>query len=165
LELFILRHGDAGRSISPSSRDSERPLTQVGRERIESVAGSLIESEVEFCKVLTSPLRRARETAEIVAKAMDISELVEKVNYLKPEGNKEELFRVLARIKPDDSVLIVGHSPYLNTLIGDIIAGNPNSHIALKKGGMAKVEVKGFSPRISGELKWLLTPRQLRRME
>jgi phosphohistidine phosphatase len=57
--------------------------------------------------------------------------------------------------------MVVGHEPYLTILIGDIISGNPNSHISLKKGGLAKISIEVFLPRISGELKWLLTPRQV----
>jgi phosphohistidine phosphatase len=165
LELFILRHGEAGKSLPTSPKEFQRPLTEVGHERIEEVGQSLKKWNVNFDKVLTSPLRRAKETAETVAKVLDIESRLEDSDNLKPEGNRTELYRTLSKMKRQDTVLIVGHEPYLSILIGDIIAGNPNSHISLKKGGLAKIDIETFSPKISGELRWLLTPRQIRKIK
>ncbi len=165
MELFILRHGEAGKALPPSPKEFQRPLTEAGRKRIEDVGESLKEWNINFDKILTSPLRRAKETAETVAKVLGIEDRLVDSNDLKPEGNRLELYKALSKMKVQDSVLIVGHEPYLSILIGDIIAANPNSHISLKKGGIAKIEIETFSPRISGELRWLLTPRQIRKIK
>jgi phosphohistidine phosphatase len=165
LDLFVLRHGEAGKSQIASPKDFQRPLTEAGRRRIENIGESLKELNVNFDKVITSPLRRAKETAETVANVLNIEDRLEEMDDLKPEGNRLELYKKLSKMRRQDSVLIVGHEPYLSVMIGDIIAANPNSHIALKKGGMAKIEITAFLPKISGELKWLLTPRQLRKIK
>jgi phosphohistidine phosphatase len=164
LELFVLRHGEAGKALPPSPKELQRPLTEAGREEIESIGKSLKSWGLNFDIVLTSPLRRAKETAETVAKVLEIEDRLEESDDLKPEGNRLQLFNKLSKMKSQASVLIVGHEPYLSVLIGDIIAGNPNSHISLKKGGMAKIEIDTFSPKILGELKWLLTARQIRKI-
>jgi phosphohistidine phosphatase len=161
MDLYVLRHGEAGKSVPVSSKDFERKLTESGRKRIESIGKSLKERKIDFDSILTSPLPRAKETASIVAKVLGFEERLEECNELKPEGNRLELYKKLAKMKSQSSVLVVGHEPYLTILIGDIISGNPNSHISLKKGGLAKISIEAFLPRISGELKWLLTPKQV----
>jgi phosphohistidine phosphatase len=162
--LFVLRHGEAGKSIPDLGKDTRRHLTVSGRQKIEKIAYGLKDSEINFDIIITSPINRARETADVVAEILKIKDRVENNDNLKPEGNRLELYRKISGSRQNASVLIVGHEPYLSSLIGDIIAANPNSHIALKKGGMAKIAITSFSPRISGELRWLLTPRQLRKL-
>jgi phosphohistidine phosphatase len=161
VDLYVLRHGEAGKSVPLSSKDFERKLTEAGSKRIESIGESLKEWKIVFDQVLTSPLPRAHETASIVAKVLGIEERLEKCDELKPEGNRLDLYKKLAKMKRQSSVMIVGHEPYLTMLIGEIISGNPDSNISLKKGGLAKIEIEVFLPRISGELRWLLTPRQI----
>jgi phosphohistidine phosphatase len=164
LDLYVLRHGEAGKAGS-LSKDYQRPLTEPGRKRIEQVGDTLKEWELDFSKIMTSPLKRAKETAEIVAKILNLETRLEEVNELKPEGNRSELYQKLSKIKEDDSVLIVGHEPYLSALIGDAIASNPQSRISLKKGGLARLVITSFSPTVAGELRWLLTPRQIRKIK
>jgi phosphohistidine phosphatase len=88
---------------------------------------------------------------------------------LKPEGNRKELYRKLTqKFKQDSSVLIVGHEPYLSSLISEaIFEGNPvgtaGGRIVLKKAGLAKVRITSFSNQvIQGELRWLLTPKHMK---
>jgi phosphohistidine phosphatase len=92
---------------------------------------------------------------------------VEEWSELSPGGSREALYRRLAKLKPDSSVLCVGHEPYLTTLIGEIASRGSKGEgvrIILKKSGIAKLSVTSFSPRVSGELRWLLTPKQVKRM-
>lgn len=164
MHVFFLRHGEAGRRVSIPSKDMERALTESGKREIEEVGESLERMNLEFNKIVSSPLARARETAEIVANNQKKSGKVELWDELRPEGNRLDLFRKLSKIRQDADVLIVGHEPYLSNVIGEIISGNLASRIAIKKGGLARVQILSFSPKPSGELRWLLTPRQLRKM-
>lgn len=164
MDLFILRHGEAGKTLSPSMKEFERPLTESGRKEIEAIAESLKDWELDIDRILTSPLRRAEQTASIIAKTLKIQKLLENCDELKPEGSRLELYKRLSKMDQQSSVLVVGHEPYLSIMIGDIIAGN-TSHIDLKKGGMARIRIGTFSPRVSGELRWLLTPRQIRKIK
>ncbi len=150
--------------MSPSMKEFERPLTESGRKEIEAIAESLKDWELDFDRILTSPLRRAEQTASIIAKTLKIQKLLENCDELKPEGSRLELYKRLSKMDQQSSVLVVGHEPYLSIMIGDLIAGN-TGHIDLKKGGMARIRIGTFSPRVSGELRWLLTPKQIRKIK
>jgi len=168
VELYLFRHGEAGNRLSVSSSDEERALTAAGRSEIEAAGKAMAKASLEFDVVAASPLRRAKDTALIINDALRRKAPVEEWGELKPEGSKSTFYRRLAKFKPSSSVLCVGHEPYLTTAIGEItgLGGETAAgfRITLKKGGMARVRVLGFTPRISGELRWLLTPRQIRRL-
>ena len=162
IDLFILRHGEAGNRMTVVEKDSERPLTPEGRTEMEKIAKSLKAIGLQTDRIYTSPLRRARETAEIAAKILEIPTL-EEWDELKPDGSKTGLYRKLARLGQNSRPILVGHEPYLTSMIGEIM-GTTSAKIVLKKGGVAKVRITSFSPRISGELRWLLTPKIIAKM-
>ncbi|MDA4127826.1 MAG: phosphohistidine phosphatase SixA [Thaumarchaeota archaeon] len=168
MEIYLLRHGEAGQRVPVAARDMQRALTAAGKKEIEEVGEVMVEMGYEFDIVATSPLKRAKDTASIVNKALERKSGVEEWPELSPEGNRETLYKRLAKIKPGSVVMCVGHEPYLTTAIGEITRkgsdGSSGFRIVLKKGGLARLSVAGFSPRISGELRWLLTPKQLRKM-
>ncbi|MDA4128978.1 MAG: phosphohistidine phosphatase SixA [Thaumarchaeota archaeon] len=164
MELVILRHGEAGNRSPSASKDFERGLTASGRKEIEDVAKSINGLKLVFDKIATSPLTRARETAEIVAKVMKKQKDLEVWDELKPEGETADLYRRLSKLKGESCVLLVGHEPYLSGMISELISGGKRSRILLKKGGMAKVDVDSLASRPSGVLRWLLTPRQIKKM-
>ena len=143
-------------------KDSERPLTPEGRTEIQEIAKSLKTVGLQTDRIYTSPLRRARETAEIAAKALNIRTL-EEWDELKPDGSRAELYRKLARLEQNSRPILVGHEPYLTSMIGEII-GTTGAKIVLKKGGIGKVRITSFTPRVSGELRWLLTPKIITKM-
>ena len=164
VELYILRHGEAGKRIPSGSKDSERPLTVAGQEEVAEVAKALDRLGVRFDFVATSPLRRASQTAGIVAKVLKVKKgSVEEWGELKPEGKRPELYRKLSQFKPESSVFVVGHEPYLSTVVSEIAFGVAGG-VVLKKAGLAKLAVAAFQPKIKGELRWLLTPRHLKKI-
>ncbi|MDG6983067.1 MAG: phosphohistidine phosphatase SixA [Nitrososphaerota archaeon] len=167
MELYLLRHGEAGTRV-PTARDSERALTASGKEEIEKVAKSLASQKYVFDVVASSPLKRAKDTASIVNKALKRKGDVEEWHELSPEGSKAAFFKRLSKLRPTAAVLCVGHEPYLTTTIGEVVGMGgerlPGSRIVLRKGGMAKLVVVRFTPKVSGELRWLLTPKQLKRL-
>ena len=165
MNVFILRHGEAGTHVTMPSKDFERPLTEAGRKQIEDIGCALRDLHVEFDRIATSPLKRAKETAEVVAAAYDENgPKLEIWEELRPEGNKQETLQRLSKLRQDDDVLLVGHEPYLSSMIGEVITGGSPARISLKKGGIAKILIHSFAPKPSGELRWLLTPRHLKRM-
>ncbi len=168
MEIYLLRHGEAGQRVPVASRDLERALTAAGKEEMEEIGEAMAEMGYEFDVIATSPVKRAKDTASIVNKALKRKPGVEEWAELSPEGDREALYRRLAKLRPGSIVMCVGHEPYLTAAISEIAGkGNGESsgfRIALKKGGMARLSVAGFSPRISGELRWLLTPKQIRKM-
>lgn len=166
VELYILRHGEAGKRIPSVSKDSERTLTVTGQEEVKEVATALDRLGVTFDFVVTSPLKRASQTAGIVAKMLKVKRgSIEEWAELKPEGKKAELYRKLSQFKPESSVLMVGHEPYLSMMVSEIAFGSSTAgSIVLKKAGLAKLTVTAFQPRVKGELRWLLTPKLLKKI-
>ena len=165
MELYFLRHGEAGTRVS-AAKDAERGITAAGKDELEEVAEGMLELGLKFDLVATSPLRRARETALLVNRAMKRKEEVEEWQELSPEGSKDAFYRRLGRLRSASTVLCVGHEPYLTAALGEIVGGGkgPGPRILLRKAGLARVTVTRFTPKIGGELRWLLTPKLIRRM-
>jgi phosphohistidine phosphatase len=162
IDLFILRHGEAGNRMAVVKQDFDRPLTPEGRAEMQKIAKSLKAVGLQTSHIYTSPLKRARETAEIAAEILKIPRL-EEWDELKPDGSKATLYRKLARLDQNSRLILVGHEPYLSSMISEII-GTTGARLVLKKGGLGKVRITSFTPRISGELRWLLTPKMITKM-
>lgn len=162
MDLFILRHGEAGQRSITSRNDSKRPLTINGKKEVEEISRGLKVLGIEFDYVLTSPLLRAKQTAEIVSKNVKCKNQIKDLDELKPEGNKLQLYNNLSGLKQDSTVLIVGHEPYLSELIGEAISES-HCRVDLKKAGLARIRTTAILPKIQGELRWLLTPKHLKK--
>ena len=98
MDLLILRHGEAGRR-SPSPGDSKRSLTAEGKQEIEDLSNGIKSLEVKLDGVFTSPLLRAKQTAEIVAKSLKYKGKIEELDSLKPEGSKTRVLLCIIKIK------------------------------------------------------------------
>ena len=164
MDLFLLRHAEAGKRLPAQARDVERSLTAKGKEELDDVARAISRLKIHPDHIISSPLKRSRETASIVAKALKERDKVEIWDELKPEGNRQELFKRLSKLKPESVVLCIGHEPYLTEAINDAMGHQGVSRILLRKCGVARLSIKAFSPKLEGELRWLLTPRLLKRM-
>ena len=163
LELYVLRHGEAGRSISPSARDSRRSLTEDGRQEVSEVADSIGSLRIRFDHIVSSPLSRAAETALLVAKTTRPRVEVEFWDELKPEGDSKKFRSRLAKLGENSIVLAVGHEPFLTGFISEVVGG-PGARLVLKKSGLARISVSSFEPEFRGQLRWLLSPRILKRI-
>jgi len=162
MDLLILRHGEAGRS-SLSPGDSKRSLTSEGRQEIVDLSSGLYSLKIKLDGVFTSPLLRSKQTAEIVAKSLKYKGEIKELDCLKPEGNRLEFYIILSKLKQDSTILAVGHEPYLSEMISEAISQS-GCRINLKKAGLAKIKVTSTLPKIKGELRWLLTPRHLKKL-
>lgn len=163
MDLFILRHGEAGRSSATARDDSKRTLTVGGEKEIKDISKGIKELELEFDYIFTSPLLRAKQTAELVSKTITVKNQIKELDELKPEGNKLQLYNKLSSLRQDSSVLIVGHEPYLSDLIAEAIS-NGECRIDLKKAGLARIRITTILPKLKGELRWLLAPKHLKRI-
>jgi phosphohistidine phosphatase len=164
LDLYILRHAEAGKRVAPSTKDAERSLTAEGFEELEAVAKALARLRVEPDHIVTSPLNRAKETAVEVAKALKGKKKVELWDELKPEGDRHAFFKRLSKFGPETVILVVGHEPYLTTAISEVMGHSGPPHIVLRKCGLARLSIRSFVPKLDGELRWLLTPKLLKRI-
>ena len=116
MKLYLLRHGDAGQNGDPNYPvDADRPLTPKGIKRTKCLAHALLGMEITFDMILTSPLVRARQTAELMERGMRLHGQLAHTAHLSPSGDMEKLVTQLNAIRPAlKSVLLVGHDPYLS---------------------------------------------------
>jgi phosphohistidine phosphatase len=163
MNLYILRHGIAVERGTPGyAKDADRPLTPEGERKLASIGEAMQRLELSFDLILTSPYVRAQQTAEIVAKVLGARKKLEFSDALVPDGSMQELVGSLNRHRPvPDSVLLVGHEPYLSGLISLLVSGKENCCVVLKKGGLCKLTTESLRPGRCAALEWLLTPKQM----
>lgn len=183
MDLYLLRHGDAGKAVI-SGGVSDAALTESGKKEIAIVARSLKALNLRISAILTSPLKRAVQTTKILAKVLGIENKILVCGELVPEGRRFELSDRLRHFPQESSILIVGHEPYLTKLIYEVIfQGNKTTTpststkikrgvgvgvaggIILKKAGLAKIRLTSMTPHITGELRWLVTPRIMKLLD
>jgi phosphohistidine phosphatase len=158
-----MRHGIAAERVGPfASNDAKRPLTAKGRKRTRQIATGLDNIGVRFDWIISSPLVRARETAEIVAAASHSKPPVELSNTLRPGGSLDEIISLLAKNGSSERVLLVGHEPDLSSLAARLIGAGGVANLTLKKGGCCLIRFDGRPAQSAGELLWWATPRMLR---
>jgi len=163
MRLILFRHGPAGqRDASLWADDSLRPLTAKGARRTEAAARGLFRESRRWDLILTSPYRRARETADIVARVLRCGRL-EESSELVPDGDRAALVRRLSGEAEGARIVVVGHEPSLGEILGEFCAA-PGAYLPLRKAGAACVEFEAEVAPGSGRLRWLLLPRQLRRL-
>src|SRR5438067_12892770 len=162
MEIYILRHGIAVERGTPGyKKDSERPLTKEGEEKMHQIAEAILGMGLQFDLILSSPYVRAKQTAQIVAAELD--EEVTSTDFLIPDANGLELIAEINDEKPQ-RVLLVGHEPDLSRLISLLVTGGSDATIELKKGGLCKLTSDKLTFGRSATLNWLLTPKQLRQL-
>ncbi len=160
MDLFILRHGKAGKSFGGHD-DAARALTREGKKEIKRIAQWMMAQEFSFSIIATSPLQRALETAMVVASVLGQKDKLTTWDELAPGGDPDTVCYKAAQQGDDASVLVIGHEPGLSRFMSMIISGNPDSSIIIAKGGLAKIRNYSFTTRPSGDLQWLLTPKQI----
>lgn len=161
MKLYLLRHAIA-EARSESGADEDRALTPKGRARMMRAAEGLKKMKLRPEAILTSPLRRARETAEIVARGLE-GVPIETMPELAPVKDSGSVVAALRARDNAKELVLVGHQPGLGNLASLLLTGSPNRlPLDLKKGGAAclELELADGAPRCL--LKWLVTPRLLR---
>jgi phosphohistidine phosphatase len=161
--LFIMRHGLA-EEPTPKGDDSARKLTAKGSAKIRKAAAGLRAAGFAFNMILTSPIPRAMETAELVAKELGGPKpktVPELATGIAPAG----LLEALIKLKLPESVLIVGHEPTLSRLASLMLTGSSESAgIKLKQGGIIALEFPDRTEGGAANLRWMMTQRQLREL-
>jgi len=182
MNLYILRHGIA---VEPGTaryaNDSDRPLTPKGKRKLGKIARTIKEMGLSFDLILSSPYVRAHQTAQIVAQVLGCRRQLELTDALTPGGEPGEFIHMLSRAgqagngtrlpgrrcparRSLQDVLLVGHEPFLSSLISLLITGDTHAGIVLKKGGLCKLSAESPKAGRCAELEWLLTPKQLLRL-
>jgi phosphohistidine phosphatase len=123
MNVYLVRHGEA---VS-EQQDPQRPLTASGREAVERVAQMAAAKNVQVSAIFHSGILRARETAEILAEALRFTSGVQQLSGLRPQDDPAI---AKAEIEATESpIMLVGHLPHLNRLLGLLLSGDPESQI------------------------------------
>jgi len=156
MKTYFLRHGLAGDRADWHGDDFYRPLTDEGVKKMKREAKTIRKLDLKLDAIITSPLVRAAQTAEIVAKQLRLGEVLIQDDNLGLDFDSGRLRQVLEKHRAAEALMLVGHEPSMSRTIGQIVGG---ARIALKKGALVCVEMDPGSLR--GELLWLLSPKIL----
>jgi len=160
LALYLIRHGVAADRGEAHPDDSKRPLTSDGIADLKKEARALNALGVGFDHILTSPLVRTRQTADVFAAHLKSTPTVSTSDSLAPAGAPAGVFQDLAKHMRKERIALVGHEPNLGELAARLIGSrNP---LAFKKGGICRIDFEVFPPKGTGQLRWFLPPRILR---
>ena len=163
MRIYLMRHATSGSEEELSrSADEDPPLSPNGMTKARAVARGLAELRIELHCVLSSPLARAAQTAEIVSHALGVpAGQVRSTDALRPGTKPSVLIEEMARLGGEE-VLCVGHSPHLDDVMASLL-GCSSRITVLKKAAVACVQCEALSPP-RGVLLWLYPQRVLRRL-
>jgi phosphohistidine phosphatase len=163
VELYLFRHGPAEeRDPRRWPDDSDRPLSEEGREETRQAARGFAKWVEPLDRILSSPAERARRTAEILSSAWDKGPSVSLISQAAPDAPVPPLFRRLATGARDaETLALVGHEPTLSQLLGYALTGEEGSLVRLSKAGAAAISFPRSVVPGGGRLSWLLTRKQL----
>jgi phosphohistidine phosphatase len=165
MKLYIVRHAIAAPHGTPGVDEDERPLTKEGITKMQQASAGLRALGFTTDLIMTSPLLRARQTADILLKAFGKGVCLEVLPALAPSGSREDLYDALRLYeKKFDSLMLVGHQPSLGEIAGEIAFGSASHPIELRKGGACALDLESLKGTPQGNLIALLTPSILRRI-
>jgi phosphohistidine phosphatase len=161
--LYLVRHGLAEERGDAWPDDTKRPLTDEGISRMRKAARGLARLGVSVEVVLTSPLVRARQTAEILAGALDPRPSLVNVDSLAPDGAYAAVVADLEKHARKTRLALVGHEPMIGELAARILGSR--HPIEFKKGAVCRIDIDDLPPAGPGDLRWMLTPKILRALK
>ena len=167
MNLYVVRHAIAAPRGTPGIPDNDRKLTRDGISKMKQVAAGLRSLGYVPDLILSSPLVRARQTAEILRQAFGKKIELRMVPALAPGGVRRDLYREIVSLEDRKvkNLMIVGHQPSLGEIAGEIAFGAAQSYIELKKGGFCAIELESMQGTPKGILVALLAPSILRNIK
>jgi phosphohistidine phosphatase len=165
MNLFILRHASAGiRRVNPLL-DLKRPLDKEGKRHCLHLGLILNAMKLQFDLIVSSPLKRSLQTAQLVGTESGYEAKILISNALSPTAELPQFQRLLRECAPYENVLVVGHNPNITSFLGALIGPTPNptddfdrARVRLRKGSLARLSLQ----RGPATLQWLLDPRTVR---
>jgi len=153
LQIYLLRHGIADNSTP----DSERALTAEGREKLRRVLARARAADVAPSLILSSPYRRALETAEVAAEVLGYQGKVVKTRALVPDASPFDTWEEIRKRSDEHAILLASHEPLMSSLAAFLLA-SPVLLVDMKKAALVRVDCERTGPEPKGVLKWMLTP-------
>ncbi len=156
---YFLRHANAGEHLNNPKKDEKRALDQIGIEQCGNVGRALAALDTRVEVIISSPLKRAAQTASLVGNEMGYEGKLQLDDALRPDASFSDFRKLLDKYSKHDVIMVVGHNPNLSEFVGQCISQTGcEAGIALRKGAVAKVDMG----RNSASLHWCLTPKVLR---
>jgi phosphohistidine phosphatase len=161
-ELYLVRHAIAAERGDEWPDDDKRPLTERGISRFKECVNGLEALDVELDEIFTSPLLRARQTAELLAAGVRGKPAVKVLDALSPGHAPGTVLANLAKAAKRRRIALVGHEPGLGELAAHLIGAG--RALPFKKGGACRIDVESLTSRRAGALTWFVTPKVLREL-
>jgi phosphohistidine phosphatase len=157
--IYFLRHASAGTHLANPKKDEKRALDKEGVEQCGYVGRALSTLEAQVDVIVSSPLKRATQTASLVGNELGHEGKLQIDAGLRPEATFADFRKLLEKYARQEAIMVVGHNPNLSQFLGAIISDSGcEASIELKKAGVAKVEMR----RSSGTLQWCITQKIVR---
>jgi phosphohistidine phosphatase len=156
--LYLMRHANAGAVRENPLLDAKRSLIKEGKEQCMLMARVLNALKAPIDVIISSPLKRALQTAQFVGTELGYEAGVEISPALGLNGNYADFQKLLAKYADREGILVVGHNPSLFQFLGRLITGNGGAAIRMRKGSIARVDMNQHPPR----LQLLMDPRTAR---
>ncbi len=157
MRIYLLRHGIA-EDAGPATADFDRELTEEGRRKLAGVLRLAKRARVQPDLVVSSPLVRAVQTAEMARETLHVESAVEQTRVLVPEGSPQGVWEELRGMRNLDAVLLAGHEPLLSTLAARLL-GSPVLQVHMGKGAMLCIDIEQFRGEPHGVLRWMVNPK------
>ena len=157
MEVYLLRHGIA-EARRAGRTDAERKLTEDGKRKLRQVLARARAAKAEPSLILTSPLTRAVETAEIAAEVLRYQGAIVPAEALLPSSSPRAVWRELGAHAGERAVLLAGHEPLLSETASYLL-GASRVVVEVKKGALLRVDLEITSGEPRGVLQWLLTAK------
>jgi phosphohistidine phosphatase len=158
MNLYLMRHADAGVPRDNPKLDAKRGLVKEGKEQCMLMARMLGTLKVQVDVIVASPLKRALQTAQFVGTELGYEAKVEVSAALAPDADYAAFQKLIAKYADREGVLMVGHNPNLFKFLGRIITGNGGAGVRMRKGSVARIRMDRHPPL----LQWLIDPRMAR---
>lgn len=162
LELYLIRHGVAAERGSDYPDDSKRPLTSEGIAKLRREAKALAALGVDVDQIISSPLVRTKQTADVFAQILPSTPPVATADALAPAGTPTAVFQEIAKHMRKGRIALVGHEPNIGELAARLIGAR--TPIEFKKGAICRIDFEVLPPKGQGQLRWFVTPRMLRKL-
>jgi phosphohistidine phosphatase len=156
MDIFILRHGKAEKA-TPGGADRDRALTPEGREALERVLDCASAARARPSLILSSPYRRALETAQIATERLRYDGLITTVDELTPEASPYATWDEIRAHYDEDGILLATHEP-LASSIAAFLLNSPALNLDVKPGTLIAIKCDGVGMLPRGALKWMITP-------
>ena len=157
MQVHLLRHGVA-EDGGPGLADEDRALTMDGRKKLRQVLQVCAKADVKPTLILSSPLKRALQTAEIAKRTLGYHGEILQTKALAPGSSVESVWDEVRSHRDEASLLLAGHNPQFEHLAGYLL-GHPSMKIDFKKGALLRIDIESFGAEPRGMLRWCITPK------